>query len=131
MTRVSISAEGFVAIYVANASSFRRFMIFEPGEELLEKRIVNAAALGVILHSASEWIFSQMNLLDDAIVRGPGFNFQIVSQPFNCLVMCALHFWKAVRSAASMAQPLNFAIALFRQRMTFNVELHCAAKRDG
>src|SRR5436309_15441121 len=130
MTRVSISAEGFVAIYVANASSFRRFMIFEPGEELLEKRIVDAAALGVILHSASEWIFSQMNLLDDAIVRGPGFNFQIVSQPFNCLVMCAVHFWKAIRCAPCMAQWLNFAIALFWQIVAFDIELQCAAKRD-
>ena len=48
-------------------------------EEILKERVVNAAALGVILHSASEGIFLQMYLLNNSIVRGPGFNFQIVS----------------------------------------------------
>ena len=61
-------------------------------KEIFEKRVVNAAALGVILHSASEWIFVQMYLFDNAIVRGPGFNFQIVSEAFDCLVMRAVHF---------------------------------------
>ena len=61
-------------------------------EEIFEKRVVNSAALGVILHRASKRIFLQMYLLDDSIVSGPGFNIQIVSEPFDCLVMCAVHF---------------------------------------
>ena len=64
----------------------------QPREEFLEKRIVDAAAFGVILHSASEGIFLQMYLLDDAIVSGPGFHFQIVSEPLDGLVMRAVHF---------------------------------------
>jgi hypothetical protein len=44
-------------------------MRFQSREEILEERVVNAAALGVILHSASEGVFLQMYLLDDAIVR--------------------------------------------------------------
>ncbi len=65
-------------------------------EEILKERVVNSAALGVILHSASKGIFLQVYLLDDSIVSGPGFSFQIVSEPFDCLVMCAVHFWKTV-----------------------------------
>ena len=61
-------------------------------KEIFEKRVVNAAALGVILHRSSKGIFLQMYLLDDSIVNGPGFNFQIVSEPLDCLVMCAVHF---------------------------------------
>lgn len=61
-------------------------------EEILEERVVNAAALGVILHRASEGIFLQMYLLDNSVVRGPGFNFQIVAEPFDRLVMRAVHF---------------------------------------
>jgi len=61
-------------------------------EEILEEQVVNGTALGVILHRASERIFSQMYLLDNSIVRRPGFNFQIVSEPFDCLVMRAVHF---------------------------------------
>ena len=64
---------------------------FQSREEVFEERVVNAAALGVILHSASEGIFLQMYLLDNSVVRRPGFNFQIVSQPFDCLVMGAIH----------------------------------------
>ena len=52
---------------------------FQSRKKILEERVVNLAALGVILHSASEWIFLQVCLLDDSIVSGPGFNFQIVS----------------------------------------------------
>jgi hypothetical protein len=61
-------------------------------EEILEEQVVNAAALGVILHSASEGIFLQMYLLDNSVVRRPGFNFQIVAEPFDRLVMRAVHF---------------------------------------
>ncbi len=46
----------------------------------------------MILHSASKRIFLQMYLLNDAIVSGPGFHFQIISQPLDGLVMRAVHF---------------------------------------
>ncbi len=46
----------------------------------------------MILHGEPEWIFLQPNLLDDAIVSAPGFSFQIVGQPFDRLVMRAVHF---------------------------------------
>ena len=71
-------------------------MRLQSREEVFEERVVNAASLGVILHSASEGIFLEMYLLDDSIVRGPRFNFQIVSESFDCLVMCAVHFRKTV-----------------------------------
>ena len=61
-------------------------------EEIFEERVVNAAALRVILHSASEGIFLQMYLLDNSVVRRPGLNFQIVAEPFDRLVMRAVHF---------------------------------------
>ena len=65
---------------------------FQSREEIFEERVVNAAALGVILHSASEGIFLQMYLLDNSVVRRPGFHFQIVAEPFDCLVMRTVHF---------------------------------------
>ena len=68
-----------------------RLRRFQSREEIFEERVVNAAALGVILHSASEGIFLQMYLLDNSIAGRPRFNFQIVSQPFDCLVMGAIH----------------------------------------
>jgi hypothetical protein len=61
-------------------------------KEIFEERVVNAAALGVVLHGASERIFLEMYLLDDSIVSRPCFNFQIVPELFDCLVMCAVHF---------------------------------------
>ena len=67
-------------------------MLLQSREEIFEERVVNAAALGVVLHGASERIFLEMYLLDDSIVSGPRFNFQIVPEPFNRLMMCAVHF---------------------------------------
>ena len=61
-------------------------------KELLEERIVNTTPLGVILYSAGKGIVSKMYLLDDAIVSGPGFHFQIISQLLDRLVMRAVHF---------------------------------------
>ena len=74
-------------------------MRLQSRKEILEERVVKPAALGVILHGASEWISLQVYLLDDSIVRRPGFNFQIVPEPFDCLVMCAVHFWKTMECA--------------------------------
>ena len=58
------------------ASTFCRF---QARKEILEERLVNAAALGMILHSQPERIIAETNLLDDPIMRGPGFHFQIVA----------------------------------------------------
>src|SRR5712692_2341492 len=73
--------------------------VFYPREEILEQRFVSSAALRMILHGEPEWIFPQLNLFDDAIVSAPGFCFQIGTQPFDRLVMGAVHFRKAVRRA--------------------------------
>jgi len=40
-------------------------------EEIVEQRVVNSAALGVILDRQSEWIFAQPYLLDHVIMRRP------------------------------------------------------------
>ena len=100
--------------------------LIQPREELLEKRVVNAAAFGVILHGASERIFAQMYLFDDAIVSRPGFNFQIVSELLDGLVMRAVNFRKTMRRTPGMTQWLDFPIALLRQIVPFDVELQCA-----
>jgi hypothetical protein len=60
-------------------------------KEICKERLVNEAALGVILHGASERIFAQVYLLNNAVVRGPGIDFQIVSELFDCLVMCTIY----------------------------------------
>jgi len=66
-------------------------MRLQSRKKIFEERVINAASLGVILHSASEGIFLKVYLLHDAIVSGPGFHFQIVTQPIDCLVMRAIH----------------------------------------
>ena len=52
---------------------------FQSREEIVEQRVVNSAALGVILDRKSERIFAQPHLLDDAIVRGPRLHLQVVA----------------------------------------------------
>ena len=84
----------------------------------------------MILHTASKRIFPQRDLLDDAIVGGPRFDVAAIRQPFDCLVMRAVHFRKTMRSAAGMAQWLNFPIALLRQIVPFDVELQRPPEGD-
>ena len=48
-------------------------------EEIVEQRIVNSAALRVILHSETEGVFAQPHLLDDPIMRGPRLHLQVVT----------------------------------------------------
>ena len=48
-------------------------------EEIVEQRVVNSAALRMILHGESERIFPQANLLDDPVVRGPRLHLQFVA----------------------------------------------------
>src|ERR1700730_328060 len=105
---------------IINVLTLRRF---QSRKEILEERVVNPAALRVILHSERERIFAQANLLNNAIVRGPGFHFQILAQAIDCLVMRAVHFWKTVRCAARTAQWLNIAFTLMRQVVAFDIEL--------
>jgi hypothetical protein len=68
------------------------FRGFQSREEIIEQRIVNSAALGVILNSKSERVFAQPHLLDDAIMRGPRLYFQVVADLIDRLVMRAVHF---------------------------------------
>src|SRR5439155_22370780 len=76
-----------------NPSTLRCFArIFYALKEILEERVINSTAFRVILHREPEWIFLQANLLDDAIVSRPGFHFQVIAQPIDCLVMGAVHF---------------------------------------
>ena len=64
------------AILTLQLLTFRRF---QSREEIVEQRVVNSAALGVILYSKSERVFAQPYLLDDAIMRGPRLHFQVVA----------------------------------------------------
>ena len=84
----------------------------------------------MILHCEPERIFPQAHLLNNSIVRGPGFHFQIVAQLIDCLVMCAVHFFETMRGAPRTAQRLNVAMLLLGQIMSSDVELQRAAERD-
>src|SRR5436309_9800963 len=83
---------------------FNDLTTLQPRKEIFEERSVNGTALWMILHTTSKRIFSQRYLLDDTIVGGPRFDFAAICQPFDCLMMRAVHFRKTVRGAAGMTQ---------------------------
>src|SRR5437868_1432835 len=61
-------------------------------KEIFEQRVVKSTALRVILHSEGKRMFAQAYLLNNTVMRGPGFHFQILAEVVNRLMMCAIHF---------------------------------------
>src|SRR5437588_7675372 len=61
-------------------------------KEIFEQRVVKSTALRVILHSEGKRMFAQAHLLNNTVMRGPGFHFQIIAEAVNRLMMCAIHF---------------------------------------
>ena len=69
-------AKEFLDFAVNDGSMLRRL---QSREEIVEQRVVNSAALGVILHGKSKWVFAQPYLLDDVIMRRPCLHLQVVA----------------------------------------------------
>ena len=84
----------------------------------------------MVLHSESEGILAQSYLLDDVIGCAPRFYFETGAQFIDCLMMRAIHFFKAMTRPPIGPQRLDVACLLIRQVMASDVEMKGAAERD-
>src|SRR5215211_7818772 len=58
---------------------YSMFRGLQSREEIVEQRVVNSAALRMVLDTESERIVAQAHLLDNAIMCGPRLHFQVVA----------------------------------------------------
>ena len=84
----------------------------------------------MILYSEGEWAIPQAHLLNDVIGSGPRFDFEIVRNLIDRLVMRTVYFVESVSRVFVVLERLDIAFFLFGKIMARNVELERAAERD-
>ena len=103
--------------------------IVQPRNEIGKERRVTLIALGMILHGERKWIIAQPHLFDDIIRGAPGFDFEIVAQAVDGLMVRAVDLLETVGGGAADAQGLEIVVAHFRTVMAGNVEKKCSPER--
>ena len=68
--------------------------------EIGKQLVVTVAPFGMILDREGERIIAQPNLLDDVIGRTPGFDFQVLAEFVESLVMGTVDLVEAMRRGA-------------------------------
>src|SRR6266403_1388048 len=110
--------------------AIQRFNVSHLRDKIIEQLIINLSPFRMILHSESEGIVAQSYLLDDVIGCAPRLHFETGAQFIDCLMMRAIHFFKAMTRAAIRSQRLDVMRLLLRQVMAGDVEMKGTAERD-
>ena len=91
-------------------------------EEVFEERVINFSTFGMILDRQRKRIIPQSHLLDDIVVGTPSFDFKIVCDLIDRLMMRTVYVFESMLRIAVVMQWLDILLFLFRQSMTGNVK---------